>query len=175
MTPADFLTNIIQPGLQFLHELGGPPVVLDAQRFMLCIALTESGPQLNARYQGSPAVTPGPARGWWQFEQGGGVVGVLNHNSCKTLAANVCTACSVVAQPGAVWRAIEGYDDLAAAFARMLIMTTPKPLPTDADGGYLQYLELWRPGKPCSSATWNTNWDTANDAVSQAVDYNADA
>lgn len=165
MTPDDFLANIIQPGLANLHELGGPAPSDDAARFMLCIALTESGPNLDARYQSSPASSPGPARGWWQFEQGGGVHGVLTHGSTAALAKNVCEAYTVVCADAAVWRALEGHDDLSTAFARMLITTTPKALPQNADEGMDQYLDLWRPGKPCTSETWAANWDTADEAV----------
>lgn len=168
MTPPDFLANIIQPGLQTLHELGGPPVTRDAMRFMLAIALTESGPTLSARYQSSPATSPGPARGFWQFEQGGGVHGVLTHSGTKNLAIAMCTACTVVAGDAAVWRSLEGHDDLSTAFARLLITTEPRALPKNADEGLSQYLNLWRPGKPCTSATWAANWKTADQAVNQA-------
>lgn len=169
MTPTDFLSNIIQPGLEQLHELGGPAVTMEAARFMLAIALTESGPQLNARYQGSPSTSPGPARSFWQMEQGGGVHGVLQHSGTSTLAKNICNVCTVVASDAAVWRALEGHDDLAVAFARLLITTTPKALPKNADEGLQQYLDLWRPGKPCTSATWATNWNTADQACQQAT------
>jgi hypothetical protein len=162
------LSDIIYPGLETLHELGGPAVTTNAARFMLAIALTESGPQLNARYQGSPSTSPGPARGWWQFEQGGGVHGVLTHGSSSALAKKVCDDCSTVAAEAAVWRSLEGHDVLATAFARLLITTTPKALPTNASDAYQQYLDLWRPGKPCTSATWTNNWNTADQACQQS-------
>lgn len=168
MTPADFYQNIILPGLGTLHEIGGPVPTAEAARFMLAIALTESGPNLNARYQSSPSTSPGPARGFWQFEQGGGVKGVLNHNSSKKLATAMCNVCTVVASDAAVWRSLEGHDDLSTAFARLLITTTPKALPKNADEGYQQYLDLWRPGKPCTRSTWDQNWSTANQTVNQS-------
>lgn len=162
MKPADFLTTIVTPALEQLHALGGPPVTTEAQRFIVAIAMQESGPQLNARYQGSPAASPGPARGWWQFEQGGGVTGVLNHATTKPLAAKICDHCAVVAQPAAAWRSLEGHDDLATMFARLLIMTEPRALPKSAAEGWSQYLNLWRPGKPHEN-TWAGNWQTADE------------
>src|ERR1700729_1154720 len=110
MDPGTFLTDIIDDGLAFVAGLGGPQPSDDARRLMLCIALQESGPGLSARYQNSPATTPGPARGWWQFEQGGGVAGVLQHAASRTMAAEACSRVTVVPQPAAVWRAIEGND-----------------------------------------------------------------
>lgn len=167
MTPADFYKNIILPGLATLHEIGGPQPTMEAARFMLAIALTESGPNLNARYQAHPSPSPGPARGWWQFEQGGGVRGVLTHNASSKLAKAMCEACTVHPHDQAVWRSLEGHDDLATAFARLLILTDPRALPKNAEEGWEQYLRLWRPGKPCTRATWDQNWNTANQTVNK--------
>lgn len=165
MTPTDFLITVIDPGLTNLNDLGGPAVTTPAARFMLAIALTESGPGLIARYQNSPSSSPGPARGFWQFEQSGGVAGVIAHASTAALAQALCDTCTVQCQAPAVWRALEGHDVLAAGFARLLITTEPRALPTDPDEAYDQYLNLWRPGKPCAIGTWYTNWQTADDAV----------
>jgi hypothetical protein len=168
MDPIQFLTGIIDGGLAFVAGLGGPQPSDNARRLMLCIALQESGPGLNARYQNSPATTPGPARGWWQFEQGGGVAGVLQHAASRTMAAEACSRVTVVPQPAAVWRAIEGNDTLSCAFARLLMWTDPPALPTTEDSGWDFYMRLWRPGKP-HRAAWGPNWHTANDAMAKAL------
>lgn len=159
-----FLKDIIDPGLEFLSSIGGPRPSDPARRFLLAIAQQESGPNLEARYQNSPSATPGPARGFWQFEQGGGVAGVLRHNSCKAYAEALCRRCIVVASPGAVWRALEGHDLMAVGFARLLVLTTPKALPTAENEGWSQYLDLWRPGKP-HQAAWSGNWQRSASAV----------
>lgn len=166
MTPDIFLKRIINPGLVLIEEVGGPKPSHDARRMMLCIALQESGPSLNARYQNSPSSSPGPARGWWQFEQGGGVAGVLQHAASKAMAYEVCDRIDVVVQAAAVWRSIEGNDSLSSAFARLLLWTDPKALPTTEETGWNYYLNLWRPGKPHRTA-WTPNWNTANQTLSK--------
>jgi hypothetical protein len=164
MAPDVFLSSVIEPGLAFISGLIPPPPTDDARRFLLAIALQESGPALEARYQNSPAATPGPARGWWQFEQGGGVAGVLQHPATRHAAAGACSQIVVVPQPAAVWRAIEGNDLLACCFARLLIWTDPAILPTTESDGWGQYMRLWRPGKP-HPATWGPNWLIASKTV----------
>jgi hypothetical protein len=164
MTPQEFLSSIIDPGLVSLESVGGPPLSDNARRMLLAIALQESGPQLVARYQNSPSTSPGPARGWWQFEQGGGVTGVLNHSASKSWASKACETCTVVAQPSSVWRSLEGHDDLAVMFARLLLWTDPRPLPTTEVDAWDYYIRNWRPGKP-HPENWPTNWKTASMTV----------
>lgn len=160
MTPATFCDRIIEPGLEALHRWGGPGYTPAVCCFALCVALQESGPKLEARYQGSPAYEPGPARGWWQFEEGGGVKGVLTHSASKTLAIRACHELFVIPQPRAVWRALEGNDMLACVFMRLLMLTDPAPIPIGADTAWECYMRLWRPGKPHPD-TWADNWAVA--------------
>lgn len=164
MTPDVFLHTIIDTGLDFLAGIGGPPLSDDARRELLAIAMQESGPQLNARYQGSPSASPGPARGFWQFEAGGGVKGVLTHPASQTWMRNVCGALTVVAEQNAVWRALEGNDILSSAVARLLLYTDARPLPKTQQDGWDQYFFNWRPGKPHPDE-WPNNWAAADAAV----------
>ena len=166
-SPATFLVDIIDPGLVFLAAQGGPKPSDDARRFMLAIAQQESGQNLEARYQGSPSTSPGPARGFWQFEQGGGVTGVINHKSSAPHCDKLCKALIIQKQPQACWRALEGHDLLATGFARLLIFTYPGALPTTQQQGWDQYMNLWRPGKPHQD-TWAGNWSRADAAVKGA-------
>lgn len=167
MTPAEFLTEFLDPCLRWLANNGGPPVNDAARTNILCIALQESGSDLSARYQSYPATDPGPARGWWQFEQGGGVHGVLNHSAVSAVAQHVCGLLAVAPESGACWRAIEGNDRLAVTFARLLLYSDPYPLPTNEQDAWDTYMRLWRPGKP-HPETWPSNWAMASSAV-QAV------
>lgn len=164
MSPDGFLRGIVDPGLRVLEGLGGPFVTGTARKVMLAIALQESGPGLEARYQNSPAVNPGPARGFWQFEQGGGTAGVLQHAASRELALQVCERFCVVSSQSAVWRALEGHDLLAACFARLLLLTDPRRLPDAELEGWECYMRLWRPGKPHASV-WANNWNTADRIV----------
>lgn len=166
MSPETFLAKILDPGLHYLASLGGPAVSDEARVFLLSVAGQESG--WGARYQSAPATSPGPARGFWQFEQGGGVVGVLTHGSSDDLAAILCDSLTVVPDKEAVWRALEGSDRLAAGFARLLLLTDPYAIPTDQDAAWDCYANrLWRPGAPHPDV-WPGNWQAAESAVASA-------
>lgn len=110
----------------------------------------------------------GPARGFWQFEMGGGIAGVLRHTASQPLIRSVLDRLDYDHTPQTSYIAIEHNDVLAFAYARCLLYTEPKPLPTrrdQAEEGWRQYYENWRPGKP-HRATWDAfytaAWDLAN-------------
>ena len=90
----------------------------------------------------------GPARGYWQFEEGGGVKGVMEHKSTAELARSVCHARGVPFVRRAVWEALETDDVLAAAFCRLLMWTDSGKLPVSEPEGWSMYIRTWRPGKP---------------------------
>ena len=127
----------------------------EASAMLLAMGLQES--RLWYRKQIS-----GPARGAWQFEQGGGVAGVLTHPSSRAPAVNVCKARGVAAISSAVYQALEKDDILACCFARLLLYTLPWKLPAqnDPDTGWAQYIAAWRPGMPHRS-TWNNFYSIA--------------
>jgi len=147
------LQEAIQPALELLPEKMNSDV---AKVMLLAIGLQES--RFKYRFQivkGNPYVK-GPARGYWQFERGGGALGVLNHPATKFLAQDVCKARDVAPNSMAVWNAMETDDILAAAFARLLLFTDPLRLPSvnDAAGGWDLYSRTWRPGRP-HRETWD--------------------
>lgn len=128
-----------------------------AARVMLyAIALQESGFKSRVQYGN------GPARGFWQFEQGGGVAGVLSHYATAEFARTVCRSRSVVPVVRDVHAALAEDDTLAAAFARLLLWTDRAPLPVVGDeaGGWACYLRNWRPGKPHADR-WAANYAEA--------------
>lgn len=90
----------------------------------------------------------GPARGLWQFERDGGTAGVLQHRASGVLASDVCRERDVTAVAGDAHAKLEHDDVLAAAFARLLLWTDPKPLPAlnDIESAWQLYLRTWRPG-----------------------------
>lgn len=93
----------------------------------------------------------GPARGFWQFEAGGGVKGVMNHPTSRYWANYICGLRDVVFDQVKIHKALEKDDVLAAAFARLLIFTDAKRLPgvNEVDAAWALYAErCWRPGKP---------------------------
>lgn len=102
----------------------------------------------------------GPARSYWQFENGklAAINGVLNHKSTKAMALTVCKARGVEPERIAVWKAMETDDVLGAAFAAMLIYTDPFPMPTTKDDAWTMYAKrLWQPGKP-HPEKWTESW-----------------
>lgn len=95
-----------------------------------------------------PKTAKGPARSLWQMEQGGGVKGVLNHDSTSDYITDICISLDVSPFPVTCWHAIEQNDVLAACFARLLLWSDPHKMPAvgDADGAFDLYLRTWRPG-----------------------------
>lgn len=99
----------------------------------------------------------GPARGYWQFEDGGGVKGVMEHKATAELARSVCHARGVPFVRRTVWKALETDDVLAAAFCRLLMWTDFGKLPVSEAEGWAMYIRTWRPGKPHIDK-WPASW-----------------
>lgn len=155
-----FSSRIVVPGLVHLEWLGGPPCADSAVRLLLAIARQESGAALRYQRTGTLS-TAGPARGFWQFERAGGVLGVMKHQRTALLAHQVCDDALVDWDSHAIWRALEGHDGLAVAFARLLLLSDPLPLPKTEGESWSYYLRNWRPGKP-HPESWAGHWGAAN-------------
>lgn len=108
----------------------------------------------------------GPARGFWQFESGGGVRGVLTHPTTRTHAKALCEARGVPASVSPVYSAIEQDDVLAAGFARLLLWSDPLPLPAidRTEAAWNLYMRTWRPGRP-RKETWDAFHQQAVEAT----------
>lgn len=104
----------------------------------------------------------GPAKGFWQFERGGGCKGVVEHPASRYWMHRVCMDRGVQSNATALWNSIEHDDVLAAAAARLLLFTDPQRLPALADsrGAWNLYIRTWRPGKP-HRQTWDAFHQTA--------------
>lgn len=161
MDPKRLLKFVILPALDELATLGIPSSV-PAARFMLAIALQESG--LSHRRQVVNGAETGPAIGFWQFERGGGCAGVLAFPHVGLIMQAVCDAYNVPKTAAGLWESMQYQDIVAAAAARLLIYTLPGDLPKTADDGWSQYLRAWRPGKP-HPQTWAAHWATATNAT----------
>lgn len=154
MTPSTLLALTVRPTLALM---GARYQGQTAERLLVAIAMQESG--LRARPQ-----LGGPARGLWQFERNG-VAGVIQHPATATIARDLCGALVYSPVVTLVQDALADNDALACIFARLLIFTHPRPLPTTAEEGWAQYMDLWRPGKP-RPADWAGNWNKASEATS---------
>lgn len=141
----DIIGTIIAPAAKLLPSMDSPK----ARMMLLAIGFQES--RFEHRRQ-----VGGPARGFWQFEQGGGVKGVLLHKSSAYDATKICYARGVGSSVKDVYERLENDDILACCFARLLLLTDPTPLPLigDLDGSWAYYLRNWRPGKPHRD-TWD--------------------
>ena len=162
MTSADALTVGILPALALLPERMDS---IPAREMLVAIALQESGLKFRRQIRG-------PAKSLWQFEEIG-VRGVMWHSATATLAQDVTSRLDYPFESHVIHQAIEHNDVLAAAFARLLLWTVPRPLPwrQDVDEALLQYLQAWRPGAAKDHrvtelrARWPSNWARAWEAV----------
>lgn len=150
MTPALARRLIIGPTLALLAERGIPSSP-QAVRMLGAIAYQESG--WAARVQRND----GPAHGFWQFERGGGVHGVLTHRATADRARDMCRDLVVSPDALSVHICIANNDILACAFARMLLWTDPAAIPTDQAEAWAMYLRCWQPGKPHPDR-WPSAW-----------------
>ena len=142
----------------------------EARVMLYAIGLQES--RFTHRAQVIDGGGKGPARGYWQFERGGGVRGVLRHPASKFWMHSVCNARNVPAQETSVWLAMETDDVLAAAAARLLLFTDPSKLPAigEQSASWSYYIRNWRPGKP-HPRTWPECYETALKAVGEPKNF----
>ena len=148
----DVLQRAIAPGLALLPSQMDTP---EARVMLLSIGLQES--RFATRLQ-----IGGPARGFWQCEEGtqasrGGIYGFYLHPASRYWLSSLCKARGVAFDPRAIYTAIATDDVLAAGVARLGLFTDPKALPTlsDAAGSWALYQRVWRPGRP-HAETWPT-------------------
>lgn len=154
MTPEDVIELAIRPALRLL-----PPAMTSRPAIAMLLAI---GMQESVVFAHRRQMAGGPARGFWQFERGGGVRGVLEHAATRKLAAAVCDRLCYRPERGVVHTAIEHNDVLAAVFARLNLWWLSDPLPKegDPDEGWRQYMAAWQPGKP-HRRTWDAYFERA--------------
>lgn len=159
MTPAIFFPRIVEPTLQYMAVSPGIAIpASDAARVLvMSIAGQESG-WAERRQIG------GPARSYWQFEQGGGVSGLFQVT--RRQLSVVCAAQDVTCDAATVFEAMAWNDTLACAMARLLVWSDPAPLPAvgDKQGSWDYYQRNWRPGAPHPDA-WSGVYDQAVAAI----------
>jgi len=145
------IPDILDPAAKILPAYDSPK----ARMMLLVIGLQESRFE-HRRQIGGPAVS------FWQFEEGGGVRGVLQHKASIYDAVKVCHARGVGSSTREVYERMITDDLLGCCFARLLLLTDPRPLPVigDMDGSWFYYLRNWRPGKP-HRHTWDGLYDQA--------------
>ena len=153
-TPAQNVLRVcMEPALAILPARMDTP---EARLMMLAITGQEADFQHRWQiYDRSKPLAMGAARGLWQFERGGGVKCVLTHERTRALAANVCRLRGISATVDAVYNRLHADDVLAAAFARLLLWSSPRALPAvgQEQGAFDFYLREWRPGAWANGST----------------------
>jgi hypothetical protein len=149
----------------------------EARLLLLAIGLQESRFEHRRQLVGNPPRPTGPAKSFWQAEQGGGMVhGVRLHATTRAAAAQLYQVRGVPARDAAIWDAIEHDDVLAAGLARLLLWSDPLPLPEVGaeESSWALYLRTWRPGAYARGtpaqraelrAKWSRNYALAVDEV----------
>lgn len=169
--PEDYLRTIIDPGCRLLTNLMGQSMGDDRARVLL-LAIGKQESNLEHRLQlgsdGQPMEQY--ARGFSQFEKGGGVHGVMTHSASKDAAAMVCIRLQIPFDEDRVHTAIAYNDYLSITFARLLLWTDAAPLPAvgDEEGAWNLYSRVWRPGRP-HPETWPANYRLAVATVAAAT------
>lgn len=152
MTGPEYVRGFVLPAAFAL--LPGEMASAQATAMLLATGYQES--RFEARRQ-----INGPARGYWQFEQGGAVLGVLRHEATAGVLSVIWRRLGYTGAPTpyGLWTAIEHHDVLAAVCARLLLWTLPDQMParTQVDAGWFCYVSAWRPGK-ARPDTWSEAW-----------------
>lgn len=179
------LERVIRPVHAGLMEVYGIPNPREAEVLSVAIGMQESA--FQTRDQGSDHIV-GPAVGYWQFEgRGGGVGEIIDSRRTAPIAAELCRNVGVAFAWEPVWRLFvtpQG-DDLAAAFARLLVWKDAASLPPATPEGeqiaFDYYLRNWRPGAWFNNAEgsqkrldlrarWARNWSVALRVTADAAD-----
>lgn len=163
MTPFVFRELILDPGLSALARFAGVSSDDRARVLVLAIAGQESVWEFRRQING-------PARGFWQFERGGGTRGVLNHHVSAPRAMKLCAGLSIPASESLVFEALAWSDYLSVGFARLLLLTDSRRLPDvgDEDAAWNYYLRNWRPGRPRPDS-WSLRYKASIDALKSKV------
>ncbi|MGW9067010.1 hypothetical protein ACWGPO_23235 [Achromobacter animicus] len=163
MTLSEIIKTAIDPALVLLPAKMDTP---EARIMLLAIGLQESLFLHRRQLVGNPPRPIGPAKSFWQAEQGGGMVhGVRLHVATSAAAAHLYQARGVPARDAAIWDAIENDDVLAAGLARLLLWSDRGRLPAvgDEQEAWYLYLRTWRPGayergEPAQRADLRAKW-----------------
>lgn len=168
MTAAEFVSQVLTPGITWCEAVPGWKVPFDDRARLLLTAISGQEANWTDRIQSGN----GPAHGLFQFERRGGVAGVLGDIATNQLATAACKSAGIATNSAAVWGAFStaAYDNLALAFARLLLWSDARPLPAvgDEEDAWNAYQRNWRPGAP-SRERWAAVYSLAMAAQQKAT------
>src|SRR5262245_32238949 len=156
MKPEHFYDLIVEPSLHMIERL--VKIEYTDEALVMCMTIPGQESAWNARLQGG-----GPARGYSQFEEGGGVHGVLTHPASSGLIRTICDANDIdKVNDDKIYEQKAWSAFLNMSMTRLLLYTGPRPLPAvgDVQGSYFYYDSIWRPGSKRPD-DWPGNYDIA--------------
>lgn len=127
----------------------------ESRALILTIGMVESDHfRARRQYGGGPAIS------FWQGEPTGGFPRLVNHPATRDVARDLLKRMAYGEPDMADFRALEHNDIAACCAARLLLWTHHDKLPGsgEAERAKQYYLDLWRPGKPCSDEKWAECW-----------------
>lgn len=159
MDPNAFYIRIVAPTLTYMAA--SPSISIPANDDAKVLVMTIAGQE--SRWKERRQIG-GPARSYWQFEQGGGVAGLFRVTP-RQLGA-VCASLDIPYDDDVVFEAMAWNDTLACAMARLLLWTDEVRLPAvgDKEGAWQCYLRTWRPGMP-HRESWDGLYDQSIAAI----------
>ena len=138
------LDEIIEPGLALL-----PPALVSDEAAVLLLATGLQESRFVYRRE-----LGGQGLGFWRLS-GSMMTQVLQHPQTARLAQRLCEAAGIECRARTLHAALEFNDGLAAAFARLLLLSAGQGLPPCGrpEQAWLLYLRLWQPQHP-SHLSW---------------------
>ena len=130
----------------------------ESKAMVLAIGLVESDYfKARRQYGGGPAIS------LWQGEPTGGFPRLVNHPATRDIARDLLKRMAYGEPDMSDFRALEHNDIAACCAARLLVWTHNDKLPGIGESKRARqyYLDLWRPGKPCSEEKWDECWKLA--------------
>lgn len=170
MNPGAFFPFYVVPGLDLLVNITEGKIKRSKEADVMVMAICgQEGDWRHRRQVG------GPARGFSQFEQGGGVAGVMTHPATASHAKKLFEYLDIgepslgpFVQPSqrTVYEAMAWNDLLHIGMARLNLWWAAPPLPAigQQDAAWAYYINCWRPGKP-HPETWPDKYAKARAAV----------
>jgi hypothetical protein len=145
------MTFMIEPALSLLPQKYNS---IEAKAMLLTIPLQESKLVYRRKIKG-------PAKSFYQFERNG-VAAVLKFQPTIYALRPVLDVLNYASIVDTCYDAVEHNDILACVFSRLLMWSSPLPLPKkhEPEKGWDLYLATWRPGKP-KLETWNGYFNEA--------------
>jgi hypothetical protein len=163
VTPSDFLTQTLVPGLTWMTTVIGNKPGAGAWQDdaagrleLLAFAGQETGWTNEAQIDG------GPGRGPWQVGETT-CADVLYNPASEQMVLKLCTAAGVLPTPPTIYAALMAQPwALGVAIPRMILWCDDAALPAygDEDACWTAYLRVWRPGAP-SRTRWSVVYPQA--------------